>query len=150
MAQRAWPWATPAHPTSARACPAFAGDVQLDGQRGGGNSSDALDAFRHLPRRERSSRGRARHEAHRRASGGTARRRGNALEREATVAGRAEVAGGARDASGAGAAWARAATSGSVRRGDGGRRAGDDERDPAFAEATTTASTTNHILRSPT
>ncbi|KAI5821747.1 hypothetical protein K523DRAFT_359000 [Schizophyllum commune Tattone D] len=139
MAQRAWPWATPAHPTSARACPAFAGDAQLDGQRGGGNSSDALDAFRHLPRRERSSRGRARHEARRPASGGTARRRGNALEREATAAGRAEAAGCARDAPGAGAAWARAATSGSARRGDGGRRAGDDERDPAFAEATTTS-----------
>ncbi|KAL1697876.1 hypothetical protein EV121DRAFT_297809 [Schizophyllum commune] len=46
---------TPAHPTSARPCPALAGNAQLDGQRGG-DSSDARDAFRHLPRRERSTR----------------------------------------------------------------------------------------------
>ncbi|KAL1749531.1 hypothetical protein FB107DRAFT_280618 [Schizophyllum commune] len=125
-----------AHPRSARAYPAFAGDAELDGQRGGGDSSDAS---RQMPRRERSTRDRARHEARRTASSDAARERGNALEREAEAAGRTEVAGGARDALGAGAARARATTSGSARRGDGGWRAGDDERDPASAEATTTS-----------
>ncbi|KAI5821517.1 hypothetical protein K523DRAFT_359296 [Schizophyllum commune Tattone D] len=46
---------TPAHPTSARAYPAFAGNAQPDGQRGGSDSSDARDASRHLPKGERST-----------------------------------------------------------------------------------------------
>ncbi|KAL1727122.1 hypothetical protein EV714DRAFT_275960 [Schizophyllum commune] len=83
----------------------------------------------------------ARHEARRTASDGTTGKRGNALERGAEVSGRAEVSGGARDASGARASAARGTMSGSARRGDGGRRAGDDEREPASAEATSTSTT---------
>ncbi|KAI5821595.1 hypothetical protein K523DRAFT_359192 [Schizophyllum commune Tattone D] len=131
--------ATSAHPTSARACPAFAGNAQLDGQRGGG----VLDAARQMPSCQRSTQ---RWRATRGASFGE-RRHGEGAVGTRPSARWTDGAGGARDASRARAARPRGTTSGSTHHGDGGQRAGDggqsasdDEREPAFADATTTAS----------
>ncbi|KAL1684521.1 hypothetical protein GGG16DRAFT_106916 [Schizophyllum commune] len=111
-------------PDERESVPALAGSAQLDGQRGSGDSSGMLDVSQHLPRH--------------------GEERGNALEREAA---RAEVSGGVRDMSGSRAARARAMTSGSARRDNDEQRAGNNERDPAFADATTKASSRPGPLR---
>ncbi|KAL1705736.1 hypothetical protein EV121DRAFT_269594 [Schizophyllum commune] len=123
------PMTTPAHPTSARACPAFAGNAPLDGQRGGGDSSDALDAYRQMPRC-------AWHEARRAASEDTADGRGNALEREAAAVGLAEARATRRERERRGHVARRRGARVATTAGGG---AGDDDREPAFAEATTTS-----------
>ena len=94
---------------------------------------------RHMPSGELSSPVSARHEEQRRMYDNAGRGAWERARARGGAAGRVDRSGGARDTSGSRAARPRATTSGSTRRGDGGRRAGDDERDPAFAEATTTS-----------
>ena len=125
---------TSAHPTSARTCPALAGHAQLDGERSRNHSRDVLDASRHLPMRERST---PKERATRGASNGERRHgeeRGNALEREADRR---------RGPRGRGTHATRRdhEQCGHVLRRRGAHvatMAGDDEREPAFAEVTTT------------